>query len=82
MIDSLLWSFERLSSFVFENDFFSDFIEFMINCSNDYFEHLCRSEFLIVFSKSSINVLKENQLLESLKSFSFDINAFNFKYLS
>ena len=59
MIDSLLWSFERLSSFDFENDLLSEFIEFMINLSTDHLEYLCRFEFLIVFSKSSINVLKK-----------------------
>ena len=81
MIDFLFWSLERLSFFDFENDLFSKFIEFMINLLNDHLEHLCRSESLIVFLKSSMNVLKENQSFESLKLFSFDINAFNFKYL-
>ena len=82
MIDLLLWSLERLSSFDLKNDLYSDFIEFMINLLNNHLEHLCRSESLTVFSKFSMNILKENQSLESLKSSSFDINAFNFKYLS
>ena len=60
MIDSLLWSLEQLSSFDLENDFLSESIEFMINLSNDHFEHLCRFESLTVVSKSSMNVLKEN----------------------
>ena len=81
MIDYLLWLFERLSSFDLENDLLSELIEFIINLSNDYLEHLCRFEFLIVFSKNSMNVLKKNQSFEFLKSFSFDINVFNFKYL-
>ena len=47
----------------------------MINLSNDHLEHLYHSQFLIVFFKSSMNILKENQSLESLKSFSFDIDV-------
>ena len=82
MIDFLLWLFERLSSFDFENDLFSEFTEFMINLLNDHLEHLCCSESLIAFSKSSINVLKKNQSFKSLKSFLFDINTLNFQYLS
>ena len=82
IIDSLFWSLERLSSFDFKNDLLSKLIEFIINLLNDHFVHLCRSESLIIFSKNSMNVLKKNQSLESLKSFSFDINVFNFKYLS
>ena len=59
MIDSLLWSFERLSSFDFENDLLSACIKFIINLSNDYLEHLCHSEPLIAFLKNSMNVLKK-----------------------
>ena len=81
MIDSLLWSFERLSSFDFENNLLSKFIEFMINLLNDHLEHLCYFDFLTVFSKNSMNVLKKNQSFKSLESFSFDINVLNFKYL-
>ena len=60
MIDSLLWSLERLSSFDFENSLFSEFIKFMINLLNNHLKHLCFFEFLTVFLKSSMNVLKEN----------------------
>ena len=60
MIDSLVWSFERLSFFDLENNLLSEFIEFMINLSNDHLEHLCPSESVIVFLKSWINVLKKN----------------------
>ena len=81
MIDFLFWSLERLLSFDFENDFLFEFIEFMINLLNDHLEHLWCSELLIVFPKNSMNVLKKNQSLESLRSFSFDINILNFKYL-
>ena len=59
IIDSLLWSFERLSSFDFENNLFFKFMEFMINLSDDHFEHLCLSKSLIVFSKSLMNILKK-----------------------
>ena len=81
-IDSLLSSLKRLSSFDLKNNLLSESIEYMINLSNDYLEPLCRSEFLIVISKNSMNVLKENQSFKSLKSSSFDINIFTFKYLS
>ena len=59
MIDFLLWSLERLSSFDLENDFLFKFIKFIINLLHDHFEHLCRSESLIAFSKSSMNILKK-----------------------
>ena len=82
IINSLLWSLERLLFFYFKNNFLFELIEFMINLSNHHLEHLCCSKFLIIFPKSSMNVLKEIQSLESLKSFSFNINIFNFEYLS
>ena len=82
MIDSLFWLFERLSSFDLENDLFFEFIKFMIKLLNNYLEYLCRLESLIAFLGNSMNVLKKNQSFKSLKSFSFDINVFNFKYLS
>ena len=54
----------------------------MINLSNDHFKYLFRSESLTAFLKSSMNILKKNQSLESLKVFLFDSNVFNFKYVS
>ena len=75
MIDSLFWSFERLLSFDLENNFLSEFIEFMINLSDDHFEHLCRFEFLIAVSKSSMNVLKKINHL-SLWNYFHSISTF------
>ena len=59
MTDSLFLLFERLSSFDFKNDLLAELIEFMINLSDDHLEHLCRSESLTAFSRSSMNVLKK-----------------------
>ena len=78
MIDFFFEFFEWLSFFDFKNDFFLN----MINSSDDDFEHSFNFKFSIVHSRSLINFLKKKHLNEFLKSSSFNIDNFKFKYLS
>ena len=66
-----------LLSFDFKNDFFFN----MIDSSDDDFEHSFNLKLSIVHLRNLINFLKKKHLNKSLKSFSFDIDNFKFKYL-